>query len=328
MPRKQPDRHVALDLFPGISSVVLAARRTERYAHEVLPEAALMSAAARTPSAPLALATTPVLLEREEAEVLHLNAAITHRPWHTHGPGNRPPRPRRAPNARRHHPNQPVEVLLIPADAVPTREVQRVIEYGFQVIEPAATAVPGHDWRAVVERLATDRSLAAEIAMVVFNDVAETLTPGQIRALLNDRVAADTLERAYHQAKRKAQAPVTAAPGDAGPSAAAPAPADDAHGEPDVPDTVDGPWAPPLEETEGSGDGAFDFDTDGPEGDAEAPAATDAALPAAGPAPAPPFDPSDEPDGPPDRDPLPDPDEIERMLEEVGFHYGRDGSGR
>lgn len=323
MPRKQPARHVALDLFPGISSVVLSARRTERYAHEVLPEGALMSAAPRTPSTPVALATMPVLLEREEAEVLHLNAATTHRPWHTHGPGNRPPRPRRAPNARRHHPNQPIEVLLIPAEAVPTREHQRVIEYAFQVIEPAAMAVPGHDWHAVVERLVTDRSLAAEIAMVVFNEIAETLTPAQIRALLNDCVAADTLERAYHKAKRKAQAPVTAAPGDEEPSAAAPAPAPtgDPQGEPDVPDTADGQWAlPPLEETAGGGDGAFDFDSDGPEGDA--------ASPAAGPAPAPPFDPLDEPDGPPDSDPLPDPDEMKAMLEEVGFHNGRDGPGR
>lgn len=84
---------------------------------------------------------------------------------------------------------------------------------------------------------------------------------------------------------------------------------------------ADGPWAPPPPEaTDGSGDGAFDFDTDGLEGDA--------ASPAVGPAPAPPFDPWHEPDGPPDRDLLPDPDEINRMLEEAGFHDGWDGSER
>ena len=190
--------------FTAFSSAQFPAEITLRPAKDVLPDCALSTTAPKHRSSPVALSTFPVLMHEDEAGEAHLNAAITHRSWIHHGEKGAQ-KARQAPFAQRYHPDQPFYVLLVDANALATPTHSEVLKDAYQIIQPAAQALPDHDWREVVEWLVDHPRKCRAFAEVFFNQPSAMLSAKQIRTLLLDVVSEDSIQRKLKAYERAVQ---------------------------------------------------------------------------------------------------------------------------
>lgn len=191
---KNPTTHTEITDLTHLSHLRFRAQWAQRPAESLLPAGALSADEPMEKDMPLTMSATPIVLATQEAGEMHLNNAITHRPWTHYQPGSRT-KPRAEPFAARFHPKQPVWVLVIDEDDLESAAHTVVLKDYYQIIQPVAQAVPTHSWQEVVAMFGDFPAKAQTFARVVFNLPAETLSAHHIRALLNDVVSADSVQR-------------------------------------------------------------------------------------------------------------------------------------
>ena len=86
-------------------------------------------------------------------------------------------------------------MLLIDANTLATPTHREVLKDAYQIIQPAAQALPDHDWREVVEWLVDHPRKRRAFAEVFFNQPSAVLSAKQIRTLLSDVVSEDSVQR-------------------------------------------------------------------------------------------------------------------------------------